>query len=243
MPLYRDRGVVLRTHKLGEADRIVTVLTREHGRVRAVAKGVRRTSSKFGARLEPLMHVDLQFAEGRSLDVVTQVEAVDLHGERIAADYGRWTAAVTMAEAAERLTAEEKEPALQQYLLLVRAVRAMADAQRPPGVLLDAYLLRALAVAGFAPSLVDCAGCGTAGPHRWFAVPVGGVVCDGCRRTAGATAPGEHAIRLLGALLAGDWGEVDDASATDLRVVSGLVAAFTQWYLERGLKALRHVER
>ena len=71
MPLYRDEAVVLRTHKLGEADRIITLLTRHHGRVRAVAKGVRRTSSKFGARLEPFSHVDLQFAEGRTLDVVS----------------------------------------------------------------------------------------------------------------------------------------------------------------------------
>ena len=70
MPVYRDEAVVLRTHKLGEADRIVTLLTRRHGKVRAVAKGVRRTGSKFGARLEPFMVADLQLYEGRTLDVV-----------------------------------------------------------------------------------------------------------------------------------------------------------------------------
>ena len=64
MSLYRDEGVVLRTQKLGEADRIITVLTKNHGRVRAVGKGVRRTSSKFGARLEPFSHVDVQFYVG-----------------------------------------------------------------------------------------------------------------------------------------------------------------------------------
>ncbi|MGH3506722.1 MAG: DNA repair protein RecO, partial [Nocardioidaceae bacterium] len=68
MNLYRDEAVVLRTQKLGEADRIVTFLTRRHGRVRAVGKGVRRTRSKFGSRLEPFMQVDVQFARGRSLD-------------------------------------------------------------------------------------------------------------------------------------------------------------------------------
>ena len=72
---YRDEGVVLRTHKLGEADRIITLLTRQHGKVRAVAKGVRRTASKFGARLEPFMVVDVQLYEGRSLDIVTQAGA------------------------------------------------------------------------------------------------------------------------------------------------------------------------
>ena len=74
--LYRDAGVVLRTHKLGEADRIITLLTRERGLVRAAAKGVRKTTSRFGGRLEPFMHVDLQLAEGRSLDIITQVETI-----------------------------------------------------------------------------------------------------------------------------------------------------------------------
>ncbi len=77
MPLYRDEAVVLRTHKLGEADRIITLLTRQHGRVRAVAKGVRRTTSRWGSRLEPFTHVDLQLAEGRNLDTITQAETID----------------------------------------------------------------------------------------------------------------------------------------------------------------------
>ena len=68
---------MLRTHKLGEADRIITLLTRQHGRVRAVAKGVRRTTSRSGSRLEPFTHVDLQLAEGRNLDTITQAETLD----------------------------------------------------------------------------------------------------------------------------------------------------------------------
>ena len=97
VPTYRDQAVVLRTHQLGEADRIVTFLTRAHGKVRAVAKGVRRTSSKFGGRLEPFQHIDIQFAQGRgSLEVVTQVEA--LHASRIGRDYGRFTAAQVLVE-------------------------------------------------------------------------------------------------------------------------------------------------
>ena len=125
--LYRDEGVVLRTQKLGEADRIVSLLTRDHGRVRAVAKGVRRTSSRFGARLEPFMHVDLQLYEGRSLDIVQQVETLAPYGQTIATDYRRYTAGTAMLETAERLTAEEKEPARQQYLMLVGGLRALAE--------------------------------------------------------------------------------------------------------------------
>ena len=79
MPLYRDEAVVLRTHTLGEADRIITLLTKEHGRIRAVAKGIRRTKSRFGARLEPFMVVDVQCYEGRNLDTVTQAESLATH--------------------------------------------------------------------------------------------------------------------------------------------------------------------
>src|SRR5947199_8926066 len=103
MPLYRDEAVVLRTQKLGEADRIVTLLTRRHGKVRAVAKGVRRTSSRFGARLEPFGHVDVQFYTGRTLDVITQVETVDAFQLPLVADYQRHTAASAIPETAHRL--------------------------------------------------------------------------------------------------------------------------------------------
>ena len=76
--LFRDTGVVLRTYRLGEADRIIVLMTEQHGKVRAVAKGVRRTSSKFGARLEPLTHVDLLLWQGRGdLDIVNQVEVIE----------------------------------------------------------------------------------------------------------------------------------------------------------------------
>ena len=125
--LYRDEGVVLRTQKLGEADRIITLLTRENGRVRAVAKGVRRTRSKFGGRLEPFTHVDLQLYAGRSLDIVQQAETIASHADRLSVDYGRYTAGTAMLETAERLTAEEKEPAVQQFLLLVGGLRILAE--------------------------------------------------------------------------------------------------------------------
>src|SRR4249919_2000219 len=127
--LYRDEGVVLRTQKLGEADRIITLLTRSHGRVRAVGKGVRRTRSKFGARLEPFSHVDLQLYAGRSLDIVQQAESIAAYGDAVVGDYSRYTAGTAMLETAERLTVEEKEPAVQQFLLLVGGLRALAGGQ------------------------------------------------------------------------------------------------------------------
>jgi hypothetical protein len=124
MSLFRDDGIVLRTQKLGEADRIITLLTRGHGRVRAVARGVRRTKSKFGARLEPFSHVDVQFFSkgseliGRGLPLCTQSETIAPYGGGIVTDYARYTAGTAMLETAERFTDHEGEPAVQQYLLL-----------------------------------------------------------------------------------------------------------------------------
>jgi len=158
--LYRDDGIVLRTQKLGEADRIITILGRTSGRVRAVAKGVRRTKSRFGARLEPFTHVDLMLHTGRSLDIITQAEVIRPYGAPLAGDYPRYTAGVAMLETAERFTPVEKEPALRQLLLLIGGLRALSDAEHAPGLVLDAFLLRSLAVAGYAPALQECARCG-----------------------------------------------------------------------------------
>ena len=104
MALYRDHAVILRTQKLGEADRIITLFTKEHGRVRAVAKGVRRTKSKFGARLEPGSHIDIQLYTGKTFDIVTQVESIENYGDTISQDYQKWTIASAILEAAERFT-------------------------------------------------------------------------------------------------------------------------------------------
>lgn len=99
--------MVLRTQKLGEADRIIWLLTSEHGQIRAVAKGVRRTTSKFGARLEPFSVVDIQLHRGRSLDTIIQVETIASHGELLAADYELYSRASVIVETADKLRAME----------------------------------------------------------------------------------------------------------------------------------------
>jgi len=240
--LYRDEGVVLRAQKLGEADRIVTVLTRDHGRVRAVAKGVRRTTSRIGARLEPFGHIDVQFYTGRSLDGVSQVETIASFGASLVRDYARYTAGQAMLETAERLTPEEREPAVQQYLLLVAGLRALVAGDHDPGLILDSYLVRSLSVAGWAPSFDACARCGVQGPHRAFNVAAGGALCTE-DRVAGSASPSADTFLLLGALLTGDWAVADASDVRARREASGLVAAYLSWQLERGLRSLPLVER
>ncbi len=242
MPVYRDEGVVLRTTPLAEADRIITVLTRRTGRIRAVAKGVRRTSSRFGARLEPGTYVDLQLHEGRSLDTVTQADILSPYGAVIAPDYPRHTAAAVMLETAERLTIEERQPAMRLFLLLVGGLRTLAQGERAPSLVLDAFLLRALAIAGYGMALADCAHCGDPGPHHAFSVPAGGVVCPECR-PHGAVSMSPAAVKLLSDLLTGDWACAGASEARTRREAGGCVAAYLQWHLEYGLRTLPHLER
>jgi DNA repair protein RecO (recombination protein O) len=267
--VYRDEGVVLRTQKLGEADRIITLLTRRTGRVRAVAKGVRRTKSRFGARLEPFTHVDLLLYQGRSLDIITQAETVRPFGEPLAGDYPRYTTGTAMLETAERFTPVEKEPALRQFLLLVGGLRALGENEHDPRLVLDAFLLRSLAVAGYAPALDECAVCGTRAPRRdpddeypedggdgqaaarlrsappggfrAFSVSAGGLLCASCRGP-GASSPPVAVIALMNALMSGDWRHADASERRHQVECSGLVAAYLQWHLEHSIRSLRHVE-
>ena len=242
MRLYRDRAVVLRQHKLGEADRIVTLLTREHGLVRAVAKGVRRTRSKFGARLEPFAHIDVQLHPGRNLDIVTQVRPIDAFATDIVSDYGRYTCACAVLETAERLAGEERAPAPALHRLTVGALRAVADGGRPRELVLDAYLLRAMGIAGWAPALTECARCAAPGPHRAFHVAAGGSVCVHCRPSGSATPP-QGVLDLMAALYDGDWEHAQASPQSHRSQASGLVAAHLQWHLERQLRTLPLVER
>lgn len=242
MSLYRDEAIVLRTQKLGEADRIVTMLTRDHGRIRGVAKGVRRTKSKFGARLEPGSHVDIQLYVGKTFDTVTQVEAIMNYGEIISHDYQRWTIASAILETAERFTSQGHEPALQEFLLVVGGLKALAENRYDSSLILDAFLLRSLAIGGYEPSMTTCSRCEKPGPHRYFSLVGGGSVCIDCRPSASAT-PAPETLNLMSALLKMDWEVANSSEGKHQREASGLIAAYLQWHLERGLRSLPLVER
>src|SRR6266581_2375235 len=123
MPLYKEQGIVLRSVKLGEADKIVSILTQGSGKVRGVAKGIRRTNSKFGARLEPFTHVSLLLYQGRNLDTVTQAEIVSPF-RSVRADFSLIAAGETMVEAVDKV-AEEHERNVRLFLLLLSGLRAL----------------------------------------------------------------------------------------------------------------------
>src|SRR5207247_3886572 len=178
MPLYKEQGLVIRSAKLGEADKIVTILTQGSGKVRGVAKGIRRTSSKFGARLEPLTHVSLLMYQGRSLDTVTQAEIIT-QVRRIRGNFDLIAAAETMLEAVDKV-AEDHERNVRLFMLLLTGLRALEEGPKDPAAVAESFLLKLLSLSGFHPALSGCAVCGAPGPLEWFSASQGGALCRDC---------------------------------------------------------------
>ncbi|HVL33271.1 MAG TPA: DNA repair protein RecO [Actinomycetota bacterium] len=235
MALYKEQGIVLRAIKLGEADRIVTLLTQGSGKIRAVAKGIRKTRSKFGARLEPFTHVDLLMYKGRELDIVTQADIITSF-RTIRDDYSRFAAGEMILEAADRVI-EDRERNTRMFMLVLNALRRLVE-DPDPGVVADGYLLRVTAMAGFRPSLSACAECGKPDVGR-FSIQQGGMVCDGCR-SGGTIRVGEGTVPYLTALL-----DDRDVSVRDdtRREASNIVRAYLEYHLNRPLRAWAHVPR
>lgn len=230
MALYRESGVVLRTIRLGEADRIVTFLTEGRGKVRAVAKGVRKTKSRFGARLEPITHVALQLYEGRELDTVTQAETID-HFRAIREDLERVARATALLEAVDQVAQEgEANPAL--YRMLVGALRSLAAHSSP--LLVAGFYWKLLALEGFRPLLDECAGCGSEGPFVAFDLSEGGALCRACRRGQPITTEG---LELLRRLLGGDLASALQEPATpSTHEAEALATRAMEHHLERRLR-------
>jgi DNA repair protein RecO (recombination protein O) len=207
MSLFRDTGVVLRTYRLGEADRIIVLMTEGHGKVRAVAKGVRKTSSKFGARLEPLTHVDVLFWQGRSdLDIVNQVEVIDTF-RHVREDLHRVAKGLSLLEVTDQL-AQERHPDLRLFTTLVGALRALSDNDKDPTLLAPSFFLKALVLEGASPVLDACASCGEpdgAVELVAFDLVEGGTLCRRCRRGRPMSAA---ALMLLRRILGGDLAAV-----------------------------------
>ncbi len=233
MALYRDRGVVLRTYKLGEADRIVVALTRGHGKVRAVAKGVRKTKSRFGGRLEPASHVDLLLYEGRGeLDIVSQAETVD-HFRPLRDDLDRLGRAVALLEGADQL-ALEREPNARLYEMLVGALRTLADRDAP--LVVPGFFVKALALEGFRPQIEACVACGSDGPLVSWALEEGGLRCAAHRQGPAVSAEAVAVLQdMLGGRLGAALGETRGPVVSE---VDHLVVRAFEHHLERRLRSV-----
>lgn len=253
--LYRDTGIVLRTYRLGEADRIVVLLTQEHGKIRAIAKGVRKTRSKFGGRLEPLSCVHVQLHRGRDLDIVSQVETVDANST-VFGDLDSMTEAFAILEAVDQLV-PDREPVPHIYKMLSGARRTLLT--RPSPIVVPAFLWKLLAAEGLRPQLDECAACGesvlgagSSADHRVvFDTLAGGILCRSCGSTSGSTIS-FAALELTKRILGGSLNDVleeahhphgqrlDDPVVNE---VSEIATRAFEHHMERRLRSVRIFER
>jgi DNA repair protein RecO (recombination protein O) len=238
MPPYTEQGIVLRSIKLGEADKIVTVMTQGSGKVRGVAKGIRKTTSRFGARLEPFTHVSLMLYRGRgSLDTITQAEIIAPH-RALRDDLALFAAGETMLEAVDKV-AEEHESNLRLTLLLLSGLRALDERPSDPTAVAESFMLKLLSLSGFHPALSACAACGDT-DVQLFSAAQGGVVCARCAER-GAGPVSEAALHHLRELATTDLSRVGAVEQPDPRVrkeCRSLLYGFAEYHLERRMKSV-----
>lgn len=241
MALYRDRGIVLRTYKLGEADRIVSIITEERGKIRAVAKGVRKTKSRFGGRLEPTGNLSLQMYEGRGdLDIVTQAESVEAY-RNVRSDLDRLSKAIVLLEAVDHLS-HEHSPAPHLYRMLAGALRTLDERDSP--LLVPAFLLKLLVAEGFGPGLDECVVGGAADADLdlvAFDIDRNSVVCVEHRRGLPVS---EEALAVMRAVLGGGLKDVLDVGEGPVsHEVDALVSKMFEHQVDRRLRSAHVLDR
>lgn len=236
---FQVRALVVRSYDFGESDRIIVLLTRDHGLIRAVAKGVRRSRSRFGSRLEPFVELDVQLYAGRQLATITTADTVGFFAQGIVDDTDRYFAACALLEAAERLGGEAEI-----YDLCVAKLIALQTAELPT-LVFDSFLLEAMKIAGWAPSLFACAQCEAPGPHHAFHPAPGGAVCHACR-PSGSLNVHEDVLHIMWLLSEGH-----DSKALQLLNHRAAIAASIHqvatrhfhWHTERRLASLHVLEQ
>lgn len=235
--LYRDTGVVLRTYKLAESDRIIVLLTEGHGKIRAVAKGVRKTHSKFGGRLEPMSHVRLLLHEGRELDIVNQVESVDSLAPLVA-DLDHMTQGMAVLEAVDQMSLD-REPNPHLYRMLVGVLRTISTSASP--LVVPAFFWKLLAHEGVRPELDVCVRCGEPDPLVAFDMDHGGVLCRTCRSGAPISA---GALELMRMILGGALNAALAAPASQAtHEVNNHATRAVEHHIERRLRSVAVFER
>lgn len=234
MGLRNDQGIVLRGYPFGEADRVVVILSPNHGKLRTVAKGVRKTKSRFGGRLEPFTHVDLVLYEGRNLDTITQASVIEAFPS-LRSDLDRVLVAGTMVEAIDAV-AQENESSLRAFLLLQRGLRTLEKAPPHPD-LLAAFLLGIAEVVGVAPALDHCAGCGRRDRLARFSFGDGGVLCEQ-DRTPGSVQLRAGLTEYLARLAAAPIDELPRSDPSLTGEAMGVTRRFLEYHLDRRLATL-----
>ena len=237
MSTYRDNAIVLGSHKFGEADRVVVLLSESHGKIRAVAKGVRKTKSSIGARLEPMSHVDVSLRKGRELDTVDQVKLISTHAN-IRNDFNRLRQGLAMVETINKIT-PDRDPVPHLFELLTRALSTLNE--RPAPLMLAAFFWRLLTIEGHGPQLSECVICGGSDGLSRFDVLEGGVHCTSCSSGVNVSMA---ALDIMRSILGGRMNEALSLSESPaVNEVNQLAMEAMEAHLERRLRSLGVFDR
>jgi DNA repair protein RecO (recombination protein O) len=244
MPTYQADAVVLRRVDYGEADRILTLLTREHGKLSAIAKGSRRAKARAANGLDLFARSQMMLAKGHNLDVVAQAER---RGDvrHISGDLHRTAYACLVAEVADKVL-EERHPVDDVFQLVVTTIERLNAPQRSPRAESAWFLMRILDVLGYQPQLFDCAGCNRPLPEAatWFSPLLGGVLCRRCgSQERGGSPISLNGLKVLRVLAAADAALFDRLRlSTDvLSEVEDALEAQLEYHLDRRLKSLEFI--
>lgn len=242
---YRTEAIVLKKHKYGEADNVLSLLSPSGGRIGAIAKGVRKTKSKFGGRLEPFTHVDVMLHRGRgSLETITQAETIESF-DRIRSDYDKLRHGAAALDLLDRVAMEDHADE-RLFGLILATLHAISGAGGHYARILSAFEVKLMAIIGYRPHLDACVICGEAAPQAYFSNRAGGVMCGGCAATDGSCAPlSDAALGRLTGLLGARMGEIDglpsDEKSDD--ELSRLLRGFIAYHVQSRLKAREFLER
>jgi DNA repair protein RecO (recombination protein O) len=242
---YRTEAIVLRRSDFGEADRLLTLFSREFGKIKAIAKAARKPQSRKTGHVELYMRTNFLIARGRDLDIVTQAEMVDGY-PALREDLVRTTYAAYVVELLDRFTAEE-DPHSGKYKLLADALAWLAASDN---LLLAAryYELRLLGMAGFQPQLFNCVSCneGIQEQEQFFSAELGGLLCPNCRQAdRRAKLVTAAAVKVLRYLQTRNWETVKGLQLrrplhTELEAV---LHYYLTYILERNLKSIDFLHR
>lgn len=234
MRIYEDQAIVVSGFRLGEADKILTLLTPGAGRLKAVAKGVRKTKSRFGGRLEALNHLEVSLYRGKSLFTVTGAQSLEVF-PKMRAGLVRTEIGLACAEAAVRAV-HEGQPARNQFEHLLAALRSL-DTREPGPLFFASFLLTLSRISGFEFRLGSCLGCGSADRLEYLSVSEGGAVCRSCKDEYSCYRAGGDVLELLDA--AASASEMGGGSPDSIRLATHASVKLFEYHLEDRLRSYR----
>jgi DNA repair protein RecO (recombination protein O) len=237
---HKDIAIVLRTQPLGEADRIIILLTRERGIVHAVAKGIRRSSSKFGARLEPFMLIDVSLVAGKNLETVSQVQTRRAYTSSIMGDYSAYLTGLALVEITEQLSVYDAETYTESFNLLAGALSAIARNVHQPIDVLNSFISRMMRLSGWDIQVYQCSVCGRQEDINYFSASSSGI-CTSCASMVGEKllAFSDDVKSYIDDVSSGRWEQVDSQIQQSIKLRSlELLTRYLQWHVEKPIRSI-----